>query len=683
MFEYIREELKRLDLMIHREILKLRARYQSSTDELRGLYITDEQVEALVTGDPANPAPCPELTARAEALRAATLVKRPPEWQHLASCFALSDFEYDTLLLALAPEIHSRYETLYAYLHDDVARRSPSCDLALRICCPAAEQRLAMQRLLMDDSALFRDGLLIRTNENHRFFRSEFAISIPVLRFLTGATPPNRFLPKAAPYCPQPEFSALLHASANGRGYHVLETNDVTYAEALIEQACDSAGVPLIAADALDTVRDLVLTQRLWCCGILIRHADIFFSTDQASPAIPRHTLETLGRLEGPVWMCLPPGTPWRETLACKGYQLFPPIESTYPVRRDALRVAARNHALPFDDPSLDELAVRFSLSVSQIERAVSCVIESQKLFDAPIDMPALTAAFRSQMDSGLGRLATLIRGEQRWEDLVLPSGTRRQLEEITAAIQNRHRVFESWGFGARSPSAAGLKVLFAGVSGTGKTMTAGVIGHGLGLDVYRIDLSSVVSKYIGETEKNLGRIFRAAAKASAILFFDEADALFGKRSEVKDAHDRYANIEVAYLLQELEEHAGVVIMATNLRRNIDDAFARRMHYVVEFPLPDEEQRKQLWRKVFPLEAPVSPDVDFAFLARQFAISGGDIRNVALDAAFLAARDGQVINMQAVTTAMARQMVKQGRVPSASDFRSYHSLIASALIARA
>ena len=168
-----------------------------------------------------------------------------------------------------------------------------------------------------------------------------------------------------------------------------------------------------------------------------------------------------------------------------------------------------------------------------------------------------------------------------------------------------RHVVYSEWGFAQRIASGKGLKVLFAGASGTGKTMTAGVIARDLGLDLYKIDLSGIVSKYIGETEKNLDRIFRAAHASNAILFFDEADALFGKRSEVKDAHDRYANIEVAYLLQKIEEHEGVVILASNLSKNIDDAFSRRMHYVIEFPLPDERHRELLWRGMFPPEVPL------------------------------------------------------------------------------
>jgi SpoVK/Ycf46/Vps4 family AAA+-type ATPase len=287
----------------------------------------------------------------------------------------------------------------------------------------------------------------------------------------------------------------------------------------------------------------------------------------------------------------------------------------------------------------------------------------------------ALFEAARAQSDQSLGTLATKVKMIHAWNDLILPRPTLQRVKEITAAIRHRHVVYSEWGFEKRIAAGLGLKVLFSGASGTGKTMTAGVIARDLGLDLYKIDLSGIVSKYIGETEKNLDRIFCAAQCSNAILFFDEADALFGKRSEVKDAHDRYANIEVAYLLQKIEEYAGIVILASNLSKNIDEAFSRRMHYVVEFPLPDETHRERLWRGMFPAQVPLGEDVDFQFLARQFPIPGGDIRNVALEAAFLAAQNGKIVTMKQLATALARQMIKQGKIPSATDFKQHHALI--------
>jgi SpoVK/Ycf46/Vps4 family AAA+-type ATPase len=250
-------------------------------------------------------------------------------------------------------------------------------------------------------------------------------------------------------------------------------------------------------------------------------------------------------------------------------------------------------------------------------------------------------------------------------------------LKSISAYLRHRDRVLSDWGYERSVARTQGLKVLFAGDSGTGKTMAAQVLAAELGLELFRVDLATVVSKYIGETEKNLDRIFNAAEGSNAILFFDEADALFGKRSEVSDSHDRYANIEVAYLLQKMEGYAGAVILATNFRRNIDDAFVRRLDFVIDFPFPEAEDRKRIWRLLLPAEAPVADDIDLDFLAVQFKLSGGSIRNCSLSAAFQAADDGGVIEMRHLVRAVALEYGKQGRLTLEADFEHFHELIRS------
>jgi SpoVK/Ycf46/Vps4 family AAA+-type ATPase len=232
--------------------------------------------------------------------------------------------------------------------------------------------------------------------------------------------------------------------------------------------------------------------------------------------------------------------------------------------------------------------------------------------------------------------------------------------------------VYDRWGF--NSAGGTGLVALFAGGSGTGKTLSAEVIGTTLGLDVYKVDLSSLVSKYIGETEKNLERIFDAASAGNVILFFDEADALFGKRSEVSDSHDRYANIEVAYLLQRIEAYDGIVVLATNLRANLDDAFLRRIHVSVDFRDPDEAQRLQIWQKSFPKDAPIE-DLDLPWLAKSFRITGGNIRNAATTAAFLAAEADRAIAMEDVVRGIDREFEKLGRLRTEADFGPYFQAI--------
>jgi hypothetical protein len=266
-----------------------------------------------------------------------------------------------------------------------------------------------------------------------------------------------------------------------------------------------------------------------------------------------------------------------------------------------------------------------------------------------PVDRPPLET------------LARKLAFPYRWADLVLPADQLGQLEELCARVRHRHCVYEEWGFGRKLAHGRGLHVLFAGPPGTGKTMAASVIANELGLELYRIDLAQVVSKFIGETEKNLERVFVAAERSDAILFFDEADALFGKRSDVKDAHDRYANIEISYLLQRMEEYDGLAILATNLRQHLDEAFLRRLQVSVEFPFPDEVHRRRIWATLFPPEAPLDSDVDLDLLARELKLAGGNLKNIALTAAFNAAAERGSIGLAHLARAAWREHQKLGR----------------------
>jgi len=289
-------------------------------------------------------------------------------------------------------------------------------------------------------------------------------------------------------------------------------------------------------------------------------------------------------------------------------------------------------------------------------------------------DRERLGAGVRRLAGGHLEGLATRIRPARGWSDLVLPADQMAQLRELVARYRRRTVVYRDWGF---SPlPSTGLVAMFSGPSGTGKTLAAEIIAGELGLDLYKVDLSSVVSKYIGETEKNLERIFGAASAGDLVLFFDEADALFGKRSEVSDAHDRYANIEVAYLLQRLESYQGLVVMATNLQRNIDDAFLRRISVAVDFEPPDEPQRHRLWSQAIPASAPTN-ELDFDFLARQFRVTGGTIRNAVLGAAFLAAAENGSVTMERIALAMKREFQKLGRLRTESEFGRYFDLVNS------
>ena len=342
------------------------------------------------------------------------------------------------------------------------------------------------------------------------------------------------------------------------------------------------------------------------------------------------------------------------------------------PVRKAAWERALADLVPPADLAWAGTLANQFRLTPGQIHDAATwaehlCVMRGDS---QGVTLADLFAGCRSQSNRKLAELALQIGSRYGWEDIVLPEDKLAQLREICSHVTYRYRVFGEWGFDRKLSHGKGLSVLFAGPSGTGKTMAAAIMAQALQLDLYKIDLSGVISKYIGETEKNLARIFQEAESSNAILFFDEADALFGKRTKVSDAHDRYANIETSYLLQKMEEYEGMVILATNLRENMDEAFTRRLRFIVEFPFPDAASRQQIWQRHFPHEAPVGADIDYAWLAKQFQITGGNIKNIVLNAAFFAAADGGVIGMEHVLCGARREFEKIGKLWN--DMRFVH-----------
>jgi hypothetical protein len=360
------------------------------------------------------------------------------------------------------------------------------------------------------------------------------------------------------------------------------------------------------------------------------------------------------------------------------GWSREPPLLLDAPVasvaERHELWVSALHGGAPTAfDPALVTLA--FRLTPEQVGRAARAAERASIAAGRPMTVPDVASGARAQNAAGLERLARRIEPAVSWADLVIPAGVEGQLREITARARHRDRVVGEWGMGERSRRTTGITALFAGDSGTGKTMSAEVVAGDLGFDLYVIDLSTVVDKYIGETEKNLDRIFSEADRVNGVLLFDEADALFGKRSEVKDARDRYANVEVAYLLQRMESFDGIAILTTNLRANVDEAFTRRLDAIVDFPMPEEADRRHLWERNLPPSLPRAEDLDLDFLARRFKVSGGNIRNICVSAAYLAAADDRSVTMADLIRATDREYRKLGRLTVEAEFGEYLGLL--------
>lgn len=402
---------------------------------------------------------------------------------------------------------------------------------------------------------------------------------------------------------------------------------------------------------------------RLWQRETLLMPLALYFDIDGAGNVEKNELKRFLDRSDGVVFLDLEDAK--TETVR----NLFSvEINNPTPEEQEQLWAQAlQGHA----NGQPQRLAEQFSFGKSEIQRLAHRAMKKSSGDESTLTSASdeeLWQACRIAARAGMDQLARRIDAKADWNQLVLPPEQNALLHQITDQVTQRNRVYEDWGFREQMNRGLGINALFAGESGTGKTMAAEVIANALKLDLYRIDLSGVVSKYIGETEKNLRKLFDAAEDSGAILFFDEADALFGKRSEVKDSHDRYANIEINYLLQRMESYRGLAILATNMKSALDKAFVRRLRFIVDFPFPDVEQRKEIWEKVFPSDTPIDESLDFEQLAK-LVITGGNIQNVAMNSAFLAAQQSSRITMPLILNAARSEFKKLERPTKESDFR--------------
>ncbi|MGH3930787.1 MAG: ATP-binding protein, partial [Pseudonocardiaceae bacterium] len=610
----------------------------------------------------------------------------------LAELFDLAPFDVDVVVMCLAPEIDRRYERLYGYLHDDITRRAPTVDLILNLCCADLEAKVAARTRFTPQAPLIRHHLITLAEDPApcSLLGKNARLDPRVVRFLLEDDHlDDRLRGFTRLVVPAASFDDLIFPARFGaRLARLAEHADedlVLYCQGpygvgkktAAAACCQSWGAMLLVVSA-ELLAGRPFEEFITLVSLVDREARLqsavmYWENVDALLGEKQHLallLSTLAAYPGPVFLA--GDTTWEPADAPDAMTF---IRLEFPAPGHPERVRLWNAAL--DDPGGSELdlatlAGKFRLSGGQI-RDAAATARHLAVAHAP-DAPAviqddLAAACRLQSNRKLAALAKHITPHYTWDDIVLPADRMEQLREISNQVRYRAMVYEDWGFQRKVAGGRGLCVLFAGPPGTGKTMAADVLAHDLGLDLYKIDLSTVVSKFIGETEKNLARIFAEAATSNAILFFDEADALFGKRTQVRDAHDRYANLETSYLLQKMEEHEGVVILATNLRKNMDEAFVRRLHVTIEFSVPDVEDRHRIWTQIWPAEAPRDVRLDLELLARQIDVPGGNIRNIVLAGAFLAAADGGMITMEHLVRATQREYQKMGKVLTAGDFR--------------
>ncbi len=710
--------LRWLDQLLERAVSVAQVVYgpNAAADSFRGLHIDRDQLDQLLARAPCEPAF--RMVAQAVASRRDP-TRDSPQLGWLKRVFDLSSFDVWVILIALAPEIDLRYERLYAYLQDDVTRKRPTVDLALSLLCSTADEKLTKRAHFGQGAPLIRHALVHLIADPAQLHPPLLAhyvkVDDQIVRQLLG---PKGLDPRLTAFCELVEPTIRLYEvpldTATRQGLTVLarwakeadkplklyfhglrDSGKRLTAEAFAREL----DAPLMVADLSSLVasdRDFEQALRLVSRERQFRGA-VLYLTGFAVLSGDEHNLQRehlFAVLDEDTGVSVLAGeNRWFAPRAAESTTSAAMVVVPFPSPNFAQRRACWATDLPdaadrIAASDLDALASRFRLRSGQIARAVVSA-RSGALWRVATDTNGrqptkkcaspvigdLLAAARAQSGHELATLARKTEPRVSWNDLVLPPDQLDQLREICDQAKLHHVVYDKWGFNGKLSRGRGLSVLFSGSPGTGKTMAAELIAGELGLDIYTIDLSRVVSKYIGETEKNLEAAFTAAETANAILFFDEADTLFGKRSAIQDAHDRYANIEVGYLLQKMEEYEGVAILATNMRTNMDDAFIRRLKFSVEFAFPDEAYRCKIWETRFPATAPRSGDIDFGFLARQFKLAGGNINNVVINASFLGAADDGLICMRHIIKSVKREFQKMGKSCSQAEFMEYYALI--------
>ena len=589
---------------------------------------------------------------------------RPAALQTLCATFGLSPFERSLLLLCAGLELDSAFAPLCAAAQGDPLRNYPTFSLALAALPEAHWSALT-------PAAPLRRWRLIEVSSGNTLTLSPLRIDERMLHFLAGVSHlDERLVGLVEPVQPAGEMVESHRAIARqlaaawsrqqpGQPLPIAQLcgPEAAGKRTIAAAACAALGVNLaaISAHALPQCpAEIEALARLWereavlGANALLVDCDEFDAGDSARAAALARFVERIGTALI-VTSRERRRIPRRQSLSLEVRQ--PTVTEQRQLWQSALGGAAEGL-----NGQVDALVSQFSLSAGGIRSACAGALSRHDPASPPIDGQGLWEACRAEARHSLEELAQRIEPAATWYDLVLPEPQQQILRDLATHVRHRSTVYETWGFAGKGARGMGISALFAGASGTGKTMAAEVLARELRLDLYRIDLSATVSKYIGETGKNLRRVFDAAENGGAILLFDEADALFGKRSEVKDSHDRFANIEVSYLLQRMEAYRGLAILTTNMKSALDTAFLRRIRFVVQFPFPDAAQRAEIWRRTFPAGTPTE-GLDLAKLSR-LNVPGGNIRNVAINAAFLAADAREPVRMSHLLRAAHTEYAK-------------------------
>ena len=621
----------------------------------------------------------------------------------LEKIFGLSDFEMHVVITCLASELDGKYDRLYAYLQDDITRKNPSIDLALQLYYPFLFDRWAARPIFNSENILFKAAIVTTYHDRQSPSGSSglsklLALDERILRFILGNQAIDGRIgdfTRLEPLADEIELSIgtdLQQKNIDNLVDYYLVDETISKKKVIInlwgdygvgkrtvaKKICRRLNAPLLivemerlpfGGEGIINLLQIVFRESLLQQAVLyLRNYDSFL--DRETTCHSKCADRCVDKLiEDYGWLVIFDGTKERnrrelmENPLCvyKSYRI--PMPNAF-YRDQAWLAFLERYNIRITTHSRKKLAEQFILSPGQIRDAVKHAEINNVLSGRQerIKVDDLYLSSAAQSSYRLSQLAIKMSQSYSWQDIVLPPNILTLLKTICSHVKHTNKVFEDWGFNKKLAYGRGVSALLSGAPGTGKTMAAQVIASELAIDLYKIDLSNVISKYIGETEKNLNNIFSEAENSNVILMFDECDALFGKRTEISDAHDRYANIEVSYLLQKMEEYSGIVLLTTNFKKNIDEAFVRRIRFIIDFPFPDMGTRKEIWERQFPISSPLAMEMDFEFMAKKFSVSGGNIKNIALNAAFLAAENGEKITMAHLLDATQIEYEKIGKL---------------------
>ena len=723
--DHVRDELRRLALLIELRGLVLKEQGRlADEDRFQGLLLRQGELDALIRraldGADQIRDDTDVITAKrdefAAMTRRITLREAATLWSvqrdaggcrlpllEVSQRFSLDRFGYHLLILGLAPEVDLGFQRMFSHLLNDVTRKRPTVHLALELLTANDAGRRAGRRAFAPDAPAVRYNLIhlepTKSSMETSLLLREFKMPERVVQWLLGMvdlSPAMRGY--AALSTAEDRFDDLVFDTRSAARVAALGQ----FVRGLEETPREDLGAPLVVLSGVEGVGKRTVAGRLAACaGTPLLVVDLgrtvappaersMFLRDIAREARLHgaslclagydgdtekvHTMPTLPQLLGIAR--LSPGlgvvTGCSDEMSLDGAGRGFATRMSLEIPEAFGRMALWERLLEVTGVPLSEavdlrgFSLKYGFSAGALARVLrhahkEAVVRTGDR-NAPVDPEDLDMASRVQLGQGLSGIATRVRRVARWEDVILPEDIVDTLSEIIRHARYRNEVFHDWGFDHKMTSGKGLSALFSGPPGTGKTMVAGVIAADLEMDLYRVDLSQVVSKYIGETEKNLSKVFQSAAGNQFIILFDEADSLFSKRTEVKSSVDRYANLEVNYLLQKMEEYNGICILTTNFEKSIDDAFKRRLNFRIDFPFPEAEDRARLWQVHVPSQAPIEAEVEWDWLAEKYELSGGNIKNAVLRAAFRAAEQGRAISVEDLEYAAERESRELGKL---------------------